>query len=182
MSSTNAPRGINRRLTVNVTPALLARFWAAVDRGDEEECWDWTRAFRNGYGAIKHERHVHSAHVIAFVLANGPVPDGLIVGHKCDNSGCCNPKHLEAITPQKNNADARRRGASRPCGEQIANAKLTESLVARIWVLHRQGLGAVRIGRELGITQNTAKRVLSGRGWRHLMPNWAKSPAPRTKE
>jgi hypothetical protein len=46
------------------------------------------------------------AHRIAYRLAKGPIPAGMIVDHGCGNRLCCRPDHLEAI-PQSENTRRR---------------------------------------------------------------------------
>jgi hypothetical protein len=172
---TTEPRGINRRLPIEFTNSLIARFWAGVDKAGDDDCWNWTRAFRNGYGAIKHQRRVLQTHCVSFELANGRPPGPkLLVTHSCDNSGCCNPKHLIEGTPKQNNREARERGQERPCGEQIPNAILNEQVVAKIWSLRQTNIGARKIAAQLNLTESQVARIIRGRGWRHLMPAWAK--------
>ena len=43
------------------------------------------------------------AHVLAFEVFHGAVPAGYEVDHTCRNTLCCNPEHLEAVTPAENN-------------------------------------------------------------------------------
>lgn len=43
--------------------------------------------------------YVHRA---AWIVTNGPIPEGLVIDHLCRNKGCCNPGHLEAV-PQRIN-------------------------------------------------------------------------------
>lgn len=83
---------------------LPVRFWAKVDKGESDECWEWT-AYRlwNGYGRFGY-RHgdVRYAHRVAYELAVGPIPDGLDIDHLCRNRACVNPAHLEPVTRSVN--------------------------------------------------------------------------------
>ena len=54
------------------------------------------------------------AHRVSYEMANGPIPDGLIIRHKCDNPNCVNPKHLESGTQKDNMLDASFRGRINP--------------------------------------------------------------------
>ena len=42
------------------------------------------------------------AHVTAYKLYVGPVPDGLEIDHVCRTTWCVNPAHLEAVTHAEN--------------------------------------------------------------------------------
>jgi hypothetical protein len=87
-------------------------------------CWVWTaHRAHNGYGRLRDERkRPRAAHVLSFMLAYGPVPDGKEIAHKCDNPACVRPTHLEAVTHAENLADMRRKGRAHyqkgvTCGE-----------------------------------------------------------------
>lgn len=171
-----AARGIHRRLVVDVTDSLRRRLYAGIVRSGDNDCWPWVKSFRNGYGAIKHQGRVHSAHRVAFIIAKGDPGEGMVVMHSCDNTSCCNPAHLIAGTPQENNSEANARGRiSRPRGEECPHAKLTEKLVAIIWLHRKTGIGARRISKLTGIRERQIDDVLSGHSWNHLRPSWAKS-------
>ena len=42
------------------------------------------------------------AHIAAWVAANGPVPDGMVLDHHCCNRACSRLVHLEAVTQREN--------------------------------------------------------------------------------
>jgi hypothetical protein len=75
------------------------------------ECWEWIgpRTDR-GYGHLVINKKNKRAHRVAYELAVGPIPAGLVVMHRCDNPPCCNPAHLSVGTVAENNADAARKG------------------------------------------------------------------------
>jgi hypothetical protein len=43
----------------------------------------------------------------AYELTYGPIPEGLVIDHLCRVRSCCNPEHLEAVTPEENNRRTR---------------------------------------------------------------------------
>jgi hypothetical protein len=86
-------------------------FWTAVDQsGGSDACWPWQR-HRNpeGYGVTK-LAGFRRAHRLAWCLTNGPIPDGMLVCHTCDNPPCCNPAHLFLGTESDNRQDMLAKG------------------------------------------------------------------------
>lgn len=59
-----------------------------------------------GYGRINYQGVNRLAHVLAYEMANGPVPDGLDVDHVydagCRHRDCIRTDHLEAVTTAEN--------------------------------------------------------------------------------
>jgi hypothetical protein len=49
-------------------------------------------------------------HRIMYMAVHGPIPNGLVVRHRCDNKRCCNPYHLEVGTKSENAYDYYLRG------------------------------------------------------------------------
>lgn len=63
-----------------------------------------------GYGRITVQRVRHLTHRLAWELKHGPIPEGMIVMHVCDNPRCCNPEHLKLGTRGDNNRDRHKKG------------------------------------------------------------------------
>lgn len=100
-------------------PALpiAVRFWRFVRKTDG--CWWWTgSANARGYGSIRPATgssvrgKAKMAHRLAWELANGPIPEGHYICHRCDNPSCVNPAHLFVGTPSDNMRDCVAKGRS----------------------------------------------------------------------
>lgn len=74
-------------------------------------CWIWKAWTRgNGYGGMNDDGRFLMAHRVSYELYVGPIPDGLIIMHKCDNPRCVNPDHLRPGTLSENTLDAIQKG------------------------------------------------------------------------
>ena len=96
------------------SPNDLLDVWKYIDTqgGNKDACWPWTgptsgRDGDRGYLSIAGRKH--QAHVIVFELVHGPLAEGELVRHKCDNGLCCNPYHLESGTRGDNERDKYKR-------------------------------------------------------------------------
>ncbi len=127
-------------------------------------CWIWLRALgTHGYGAVP--RPHMTAHRAAFVAFKGPIPDGMVVMHSCDNHWCVCPDHLTAATYKANTADMMRKGRSRfrVPGFRSERRKLTAEQVAEI---RSSPLGKTRLGRKFGVDRNVIRLIRSGQTYR----------------
>ena len=157
-------------------PLDVARFWKYVDVQDHGKCWPWTAGVKStGYGEFVMPDRKEPAHRVAYQIAVGPIPAGLVVRHKCDNPVCCNPKHLETGTHADNVRDRVIRGRS-AIGEAAGRAILTESDVYRVRDTPRDQWKAM--ADELGVDRMTVYMAGSGRSWKHLPMTVEAPPAP----
>lgn len=66
-------------------------------------CWEWNAGRTTaGYGIVRIDRNPYYTHRVAYLALVGPIPDGLQIDHLCRNRACCNPDHLEPVTPHVN--------------------------------------------------------------------------------
>jgi hypothetical protein len=74
----------------------------------ENGCWEWTgykNGTKSGYGRMYWNRRpngklrLEMAHRVSYFLHKGELISGMHVHHKCRNTSCVNPEHLEQITP-----------------------------------------------------------------------------------
>lgn len=83
-----------------------ARIWKRLFPEPMGGCWLWAGHTNNGYGQITRvlpARGMGYAHRIVYEALVGPVGEGLHLDHKCKVRTCCNPAHLDPVTPHENN-------------------------------------------------------------------------------
>lgn len=156
------------------------RFWAKVNKQEPltshapelGPCWVWTGAKGAwGYGRLTVKAQRKLAHRFSFEIANGPIPKGMFVLHRCDNPSCVRPDHLRMGTPKENTQDmyVRRRAALMgPKGESNSHAKLTEAQVIQIRNRFSRGELIVRMAAEFGMDVTSVSKIVNGRSWRHV--------------
>lgn len=88
--------------------ATEERFWKKVDKTGE--CWLWTAVCNSDhYGRFWHGGKMVLAHRVSYAWANGEIPEGMYVDHRCHTRNCVRPDHLRLATHAQNLQN--RRGA-----------------------------------------------------------------------
>lgn len=152
--------------------AAAERFWSKADRNGPvhpvlcSECWLWPLAKGDRYGKFWLNYKPYLAHRVAYALTHGSAPDELVVRHRCDNTRCVRPEHLELGTVADNNLDRHQRGRDAR-GEGHGRSKLTDEQVRT--VRERFAAGGVTVlalANEHGISDTAMGRILRGRNRR----------------
>jgi hypothetical protein len=170
---------------------VAERFWTKVNKDGptmpnmQTQCWVWTASVhrnRGGYGEFKLAGRRREAHRVAWELEYGPIPDGLLVLHKCDNPPCVRHEHLFLGSDADNVADmivkgrqasgdrngSRRHPESVPRGGRHRQAKLNEEQAIEIIRRKKCGQTHAELAKEFGVSRS----VISAVGvviWRHVV-------------
>lgn len=161
-----------RMRPIILSPKYIERFWARVAVKGPDDCWEWQFCLdRGGYGIMVVSGLRVRAHRISWVIAHGPIPDGLVICHHCDNRACVNPAHLFIGTLADNNADMYAKGREnivKIIGERNGSAKLTADDVRAIRDAVRQGVIGSVLADRYGLNRKTIYRIVHRRSWAHL--------------
>lgn len=158
----------------------FGRFNMAVDRSaslfdrikhysikSESGCWEWTGTItRTGYAQLWWRGKMRLAHRMSYDCFIAPIPDGMLICHKCDNRGCVNPDHLFVGTQTDNRNDmyGKGRGADKR-GERHHASKLTADDVAFI---RTSGWRDIDLAKKFNVHKGTIRDARIGRNWKHI--------------
>lgn len=127
-----------------------------------EPCLLWTgRLGHNGYGrkqlCVNGRTIRWRVHRLAWVLARGPIPGGLLVLHSCDNRACYRLSHLRLGTQSENIREMDSKG--RRGRYEVLNQELAR------WVRFSKeysGQPIRLIAEEFGVSQDSVKKAIAG--------------------
>ena len=121
----------------------------------------------NGYGQFSVGRRPFSAHRFSYTINVGPIPDGMLVCHRCDNRACVRPDHLFLGTHAENMADMTGKGrSSRNVGSENPLSKLDEEQVREIRATYVPGVfGYGRLAQKYGVSIRSFARIILGQAW-----------------
>lgn len=146
----------------------IARFWSKVERRGADECWPWRAAIHpGGYGMLGVKHRPFLTHRVSWAIANGPIPDGMCVLHRCDNPPCVNPAHLFLGTQGDNMADKVLKGRQQR-GESAYNTKYPDETIRTVRRLRAAGVSLQSIESQTGVRRGYLRNLVSGARRRHV--------------
>ena len=157
---------------------------AANDTSGSTECLVWpygktasSRMKGGGYGCLRWNGKMRRAHCVVWSLTNGPIPQGMVVMHECDNPLCCNRTHLSLGTQKDNMVDAGKKGrlsgrrghrsgiGRYNTGTSNSQARLTWNDVYDLRVMAFSGEPREMLMDVFAISQTTLYEILSFKNW-----------------
>lgn len=151
--------------------SVSERLAIVLDRSaGPDGCWPFTGGVnQTGYGRMQIRGITKGVHVWAFEEVHGPVPDGLMVLHSCDNRLCGNPAHLRAGTHDENMTDKVIRNRQwRASGTLNANHVLSEAQVIEIRTLAKDGTPRAELAAHFNVSRSAIDLIVTNKRWKHI--------------
>ncbi|KKK72154.1 hypothetical protein LCGC14_2906740 [marine sediment metagenome] len=149
--------------------SLPARFWDRVEVDEKTGCWVFIGSGTSqGYVKFTEDyQHIY-AHRLAAADYYGPIPEGMLALHHCDNPPCVYYEHLYIGSRQDNMDDMKRRGRSM-VGERSGNAKLTDHQASEIIQLcASKRYTQKEVARRYGVHTTAVNKIVNGHAWKHV--------------
>lgn len=154
-------------------PAIV-RFLTKVDkRGpiwNGTHCWTWIASTvdkqRGAFSLSRSRYELASRSSYKFFV--GPIPDGMLVCHKCDNPSCVNPAHLFTGTHKDNMQDCSLKGRTyKPDmrGERNPRRKLT---VKQVLEIRSSKLPRIKLAGLFGVSRTNIGDIQRRDTWRSI--------------
>jgi len=152
---------------------VVGRFWSKVVINSDDDCWLWSGSVnKKGYGSFnpgrKYKYASKIAHRYAHLYGNGYLDLDLMVCHKCDTPGCCNPSHLWQGTAKENSMDMVEKGRSCMGDKQGLTTLSNLDVLAIKACLSCGRFEQKELAKKFCISQQAVSRINTGKDWSHI--------------
>ena len=134
-------------------------------------CWEWQggRTANGGYGVSRYGGKFCRAHRKAWMLLNGPIPEGMLVLHRCGNAACVRPDHLYVGSNRDNMIDRANKDR-----QDKRTWKLSPADAAEIRLRYATGTVTQKdLGEVYGVSQHAVSSIVRGKSYRPDIPHRA---------
>lgn len=140
---------------------MKKRFMDKVELVPFSTCWYWTGAVSStGYGYLRHDGIMQSAHRLSYRKHVGQIPTGMFVCHSCDERLCVNPNHLWLGTNADNTRDKMKKKRHRVAtGAANGSTKLTDEQIREIRAKVAGGQKQKDVAAEYGICNQHVSEI-----------------------
>lgn len=142
---------------------LLFYGWNVAPSG----CWEWLGPRSHEYGALRAGGATWLAHRLSYTVYVGPIPDGDVICHRCDNPICINPEHLFTGSQADNLHDMHNKGRGVRGVKQHAHV-VTEGDVRAIREAREQGIPATVLALRYGVHKRQIYKIANREQWKHV--------------
>lgn len=128
-------------------------------------CWEWQGKPSHGYGIIVNNGKAILAHVFSWEFYNNTqINNGDVIHHKCHNTLCVNPEHLERMTIQQHNVLHNNKRQSSLSINDVKNIKiacLNDNIVDK-HILYKQ------LSIQYSVSYQTIERIDKHKTWKNI--------------
>jgi hypothetical protein len=114
---------------------------------------------KDGYPRLKVNQRMWRLSRYLHTLLYGPIPDGMVVAHSCNEPACLNPEHFYLCTPQQNSADAARDRLYR-YGKANHKTRWSDEEIIKMMNLYDDGMTQREIGTLFNIKQERVSECI----------------------
>jgi hypothetical protein len=155
--------------TYNNSDDPQKQFWDRIRK--TETCWVWIGGCHsNGYGSTIFRKKQMHAHRLSWEINCGPIPDGMMVCHRCDNPPCVRPDHLFLGDAGDNSRDRTSKGRQYiRRGEDVPSAKLVGAQIKEIRLQFATGAFSQQaLADAFGVSRRNIRLIVRQETWKHL--------------
>jgi len=145
----------------------LDEFFDRCEYDADTQCVNWSWGTNgNGYGSLRFNGKVDTAHRVVIMLYHGiELTSDNVICHHCDNPICCNLAHLFIGTHKQNSDDKFRKGRFVSCpGDKNGTSKITE--IQAVWMRSEWSKGGIKqreLGAIVGLTQQQVSKIVNNK-------------------
>ena len=146
----------------------IVRFLAKVHIGSNCHEWLGHKSNKLAYGRVCVGKQALFAHRVSYAKFVGPIPEGKVICHKCDNPSCVRPSHLFIGTQSINMKDAFNKQRIDHKGSKHPRARLSPKHVREIRERYTQGEMPLHLAQVYGMSRGAITGIIARKNWKYL--------------